>query len=212
MSIAQCAAAALLVFPQTTISTPLGAYPLPVVMVAVAGAETGGTWRDDAAGDAGYDTQYGTCDGFTSWGQYQIHNVHAAYLRKVTGSADPCAWAAWLYDPVHCATAAAVLLGSDPQAGLQAWSTWGNAYTPWAAGEGPWSTYLPDAQAAVTAAQGNIGGGGVSVSAPTVPPAVPIGAAIALLVGGVVAVEAGAFEAIEAAVRLRRQRRMEAAR
>ena len=133
MSLASVARAAVATFPDDAIDTPQGAYPLPVVMVAIAGAETGGTWADDTAGDCDFSgPSCGQCSfggsGATSWGAWQIHNSHATYLEQVTGSSDPCSWARWLFVPSNCAQAALAVLGSDPQAGLSNWSTWGRGY------------------------------------------------------------------------------------
>ena len=194
MSIAQCAAAAALVFPNVAVSTTAGSLPLPVVMVAIGGAES--TWNPAAAGDAGLDAQYGLCSGYSSWGWLQIHNVHAAYLEGVTGSTDPCAWATWLYDPVHCAQAALAVYQGQ---GLGAWSS----YT-----DGGWQANIGAAQQAVAAVRGAVGSGaGGVVGLPTVAPAVPLAAGIALVVGAVVAVELGAVEAVRSWARLRQERR-----
>lgn len=195
MSIAQCAAAAVLVFPASAVSTTAGSLALPVVMVAIAGSESVG-WHDQAAGDAGLDPQYGLCGGYSSWGLWQIHNVHATYLEGVTGSTDPCAWAAWLYDPVHCAQAALAVYQGQ---GLGAWSS----YT-----DGGWQTNIGAAQQAVASALSAVGSGaGGVVGVPTVAPAIPLAAGIALVVGGVVAVELGAVEAVRSWRRLRQERK-----
>ena len=192
MSIAQCAAAAVLVFPAAAVPTTAGSLSLPVVMVAIGGAES--SWNPAAAGDAGLPGP--SCAGYTSWGWLQVHSVHAAYLEGVTGSADPCAWATWLYDPVHCAQAALAVYQGQ---GLGAWSS----YT-----DGGWQANIAAAQQAVTAALAAVGGGaGGVVGVPTVAPAIPLAAGIALVVGGVVAVELGAVEAVRSWRRLRRERK-----
>ena len=51
MSIEQAAQAAVSVFPNTSVTTPYGTYSLRVVMVAIAGAESG--WDPTANGDCG---------------------------------------------------------------------------------------------------------------------------------------------------------------
>lgn len=140
MSIQDAALAALAVFAATTIQTPDGQYPLPVVMVAVAGAESG--WRNDARGDRGL-TDRPSCDGYTSFGLWQINTVHGAYLTQASGSSDPCRWAQWLYDPYHNAWAARALLGDRPQENLRHWTAWRT---------GAYRRYLLQAQAAVLAA------------------------------------------------------------
>jgi hypothetical protein len=138
MSIASAASAAVATFPWVNVTTPFGAYALPVVMVAIAGAETGGTYDDAAAGDFGLGGP--SCNGATSWGLWQIHNVHAQLLTQLSGSSDPCAWASWLSNAANCARAALAVYQSQ---GLGAWTTWN---------EGTYSGWLPAAQKAVTAA------------------------------------------------------------
>ena len=158
MSIASCAAAAVATFPNTSVQTTAGALPLPVVLVAIAGAES--TWRDNAQGDYGLDSLFGLCDGYSSWGLWQIHNVHASYLSQASGSQDPCAWAAWLYIPANCAKAALAIYQSQ---GLGAWST----YTG-----GEWQGYITQAQSAIASlppTQTGGGGGGAGSTAPSPP-------------------------------------------
>jgi len=168
MSVQQAAQAAVAVFPAgVRIATPRGTYSLRTVMVAIAGAESG--WNPTEAGDYGLDSQYGLCQGASSWGLWQIHNVHAAYLQRVTGSSDPCAWAQWLFDPVHNAEAAYSVYRSQ---GLAAWTTWQT---------GAYLGFLEAAQAAVQAAE--------AASAPTTPsgsggPAAAAGPASAGVLGG----------------------------
>lgn len=118
MAIQDCAAVALATFSNVPIRTPQGTFPLPIVMVAIAGAES--AWVDNSRGDYGLSGP--TCQGYTSWGLWQIHSVHSAYLTRVTGSANPCTWANWLYDPAHNAQAALAVLGSNLD--LEAWTTW----------------------------------------------------------------------------------------
>ena len=143
MSIASAAAAAVATFPDVQVATPYGTYSLPVVMTAIAGAETGGTFSDSAAGDPASDYPgVPECQGQTSWGLWQIHFVHASYLESVTGSSDPCTWATWLSTPINCARAALAVLG--PDVNLSAWTTWN---------EGTYSAWLAPAQQAVQAVQ-----------------------------------------------------------
>lgn len=151
MSIQQAAAAAVAVFPHTMIATTAGTLALPVVMTAISGAETGGTWDPSAGGDCGMGgPACGPClfggTGATSWGLWQIHNVHAPYLTQVTGSTNPCTWASWLADPIQCAHAAlAVLRGTN---GLNNWTTYQ---------DGSYRSYLPAATSAVAAAGAPVG-------------------------------------------------------
>jgi hypothetical protein len=139
MSVAQAAAAAVAVFPNVTVTTTAGPLPLPVIMVAIAGAESG--WNPTALGDYGYGGP--TCPtygGATSFGLWQIHNIHAAYLATLAGSSDPCVWIPWLFDPLHNAVAAYGIYRGP--IGLGNWTTYLN---------GAWRTYLPTATAAVAA-------------------------------------------------------------
>ena len=135
MSLVQCAAAAAGVFPGQSVSTTAGSLPLPVVMVAIGGAESG--WNVTARGDYGVGGP--NCGGYTSWGWLQIHGVHSAYLEAQTGSANPCVWASWLYDPAHCAAAALAVYQSQ---GLGAWSTYQ---------DGRWRQYVAQASGATQA-------------------------------------------------------------
>ena len=161
MSLAEAVAAAQGAFPWVTVGTSAGSLPLPVVMVAIAGAESG--WDPTARGDYGRDPGYGLCDGYSSWGLWQIHNVHAAYLTQVSGTSSPCGWAAWLFNPAHNAQAAASVWRSQ---GLTAWTSYTN---------GAWRQYLPAAEAAF----GQTAGGAAPSPAPapsaTVPGVVPAG-------------------------------------
>ena len=156
MALSDAVLAAQAVFGATPIQTPDGEHSLVAVMVAIAGAESG--WDPRCAGDAGLKGP--SCDGMalgrsvagaTSWGLWQIHNVHADFLRASTGSDDPCAWAEWLYDPVNNAKAALHVLGPDPGRGLQNWSTWGGRWAPAPAGHGRYRQHLAEAAAAVGA-------------------------------------------------------------
>ncbi len=181
MALSDCAAAAVTTFPAVPVQTSLGSIPLPVVMVAIAGSESG--WVDDAQGDYGLSGP--SCSGYTSWGLWQIHSVHSAYLEGVTGSTDPCAWASWLYHPLNCAQAALALSGPDPTAAQLAdiWTTFA---------DGSWAAHLEAAQAAVAAATGSAESGAESAgfSAPlsALAPAVGLGVlvAAALAAAGVV--------------------------
>lgn len=156
MSLTACATVAVATFPNRAVATTAGSLPLPVVMVAIAGAESG--WRDNAAGDYGLPGP--TCSGYTSWGLWQIHSVHSSYLLSVTGSYNPCYWAQWLYVPANCARAALSVYTSQ---GLTAWSTYN---------DGRWAANIAKAQAAVAAAgqpvAGSSGGGGSTPGGGTV--------------------------------------------
>lgn len=137
MSIQDAAAAALKYFsPGVTVATPDGTFPLPVVMVAIAGGESG--WRNDARSDYGlWDRP--RCSGYTSFGLWQINTIHSTWLRNATGSADPCAWAQWLFNPENNARAARALYDG---AGLKPWTVWNT---------GAYRKFLGQAQAAVAA-------------------------------------------------------------
>lgn len=145
MSLQSVAEAALEVFPPDPVSTPAGTLSLPVVMVAIAGAEsTFGTYNWGPAGAV-------ACQGHAYIGPWQISlQAHADWLRQQIGSQDPCAWAQWLLDPVHNAQAALAIYRAQ---GLRAWQTWTN---------GAWLKYLPQADQAIGAA---------SLSTPPAPPA-----------------------------------------
>ena len=130
-----CAEAALAVFGTSKIETPHGTYILPVVMVAIAGAES--SWIADQNGDKGLPGP--ECEGYTSWGLWQIHSVHSTWLTEQTKSTDPCVWARWLSDPANNAKAAVAIYEGQ---GLNAWTTYQT---------GAYLGYLPAAQAAVAA-------------------------------------------------------------
>lgn len=108
---------------------------LAIVMVAIAGAESG--YRLDARGDhlSIFDpwTQVRirpySCGGYTSFGPYQVHlPAHYPRLRELTGSSDPCVWAAWLFDPDNSARIAREIY--DRQ-GFSAWTAYNTgAYIP----------------------------------------------------------------------------------
>ena len=173
MSIAQAASAAATTFPFVNVVTPYGTYALPVVMTAIGGAETGGTFDPAAAGDYGLGGP--SCNGYTSWGLWQIHNVHASYLEGVTGSSDPCQWASWLSVPANCARAALAIYQSQ---GLGAWTTWQ---------EGTYSAWLTPALAAVTAAVGGSPASGSATVYTTAPSPWP------WLIGGGLVLAGGAL-------------------
>jgi len=135
------AAAVVKVFPTTAIQTSQGDLSLQVVMLAIAGSESG--WTVNADGDCGLGgPSCGSCSdesgGATSWGLWQVHNVHSAMLEKFTGSTDPCTWRSWLFDADHNAQAALAIY--DEQ-GLNAWTTWQN---------GAWAAHVATAKAALT--------------------------------------------------------------
>lgn len=143
---------------------------LPTLMVAIAGAESG--WVDDRAGDPG--TGPGSCGGYTSFGLWQIHlPAHASMLEQLMGSADPCAQAAWLAVPEHCARAALLVYQSQ---GLGAWTSWQT---------GAWRAYLPQAQAAIAQLEAGSGSSAGSGSGSGVPgqPLLPSAAWPAVVIG-----------------------------
>lgn len=141
MSIQQAAQAAQ-IFPDTTVSTSHGVLPLRVVLTSIAGSES--DWDATADGDCGLGgPACGTCSGdgqsATSWGMWQIHNVHSAYLAQQTGSSNPCIWRQWLFNPANNAKAALSIYQSQ---GLGAWSTYN---------DGSWAQHITDAQSALAA-------------------------------------------------------------
>ncbi len=167
MSLQECASVALARWGGRTIV----GVDLPTVMVAIAGAETGGTWRDDAEGDA-FGGQY-SCHGYVSEGLWQIEMAaHYPYLRSQTGSSDPCVWAEWLWIPAHCAAAADYVIGNTakdlPLWALHPWTTWWAAVENGAIvnlgnGKGAYLGYMDQARAAIDAITGS----------PTLPPPTP---------------------------------------
>lgn len=139
MSIQGATQVAQAVFPAVSVRTTAGTYPLPVVMVAIAGAESG--WNPNALGDDGLGGP--TCPTYgsaTSFGLWQIHNVHSAYLSRQAGSTNPCVWIPWVLVPAHNAQAALSIYQSQ---GLSAWSTYTN---------GAYRSNLSAAQSAVASA------------------------------------------------------------
>lgn len=159
MSIQQTAQAAVAVFPPSSITTSQSVLPLRVVMVAISGAETGGTWDPSAVGDPC--TAYPSlpcCQGGTSFGLWQIHTVHSAYLTRITGSSNACDWLAWLSTPKNCAIAAYNIYESQ---GLNAWSTYA---------DGSWTPHIAAARSAVQAAEQQASAPGIAaVVTPTRP-------------------------------------------
>lgn len=142
MSVQQAAAAAMAVFPGATIATSQGDLSLQTVMVAIAGAESG--WTVDADGDCGLGgPSCGSCSdesgGSTSWGLWQIHNVHSEMLTNYAGSTEACAWRNWLFNAENNAKAAFAIYEEQ---GLGAWSTWQS---------GAWAAHVSAAQQALSA-------------------------------------------------------------
>jgi hypothetical protein len=139
VSLADCAAQAVLQWDRET----------AITMVAISGAETGGAWNNDAAGDPWWnypgDPLYKTysCGGHTSWGLWQVNmRWHYPRLQDATGSSDPCVWASYLSNPGANALMAAEILAGQ---GLSAWSTYN---------VGAHLAYIAQATAAVDAALG----------------------------------------------------------
>lgn len=155
VSVAQVASQA---FGQQPISTPQGPVPLSTVMVAIAGAESG--WNPSNQGDYGLGTP--SCHGYTSFGLWQIHlpswGDTIQRLSSVSAS-NPCAQASWLYAPQNNAKVAATILGSNPQAKLTNWSTWGTygGTTP-PPGHGTYLQYLSSAERAMATANPSASG------------------------------------------------------
>jgi hypothetical protein len=120
-----------------------------VTAVAIAGAETGGRWNNDARGDpaSAYPDDplyaYYACEGYTSFGPWQINTRwHYDKLQAVTGSFLPCNWRDYLFDPYRNASIAHWLW---EESGWQPWTTYRlNLHR----------AYLAQAQAAVDAAIG----------------------------------------------------------
>ena len=167
MAILDVARAVVSVFPRATINTPQGAYSLWSVMVAIGGAETGGSWSNIDPGDplsiygnGGAAERPYSCDGYTSFSWPQV-NLPANWdkVQSLSGisGVDPCGQAHWLEDYTNAAKVALAIYRSQ---GLGAWATWGNRYTPYAAGHGPYLQYLSRAKQAVESPGVPTGGAG----------------------------------------------------
>lgn len=104
---------------------PLVGVEDAILLIAISFCESGG--NPDAAGDCGLPgPNCGPCtlggEGATSFGLFQVHLASwYPYLETMTGSQDPCTWAAWLKHPTNAARAAAHVLRTQ---GLGAWSTY----------------------------------------------------------------------------------------
>ncbi|MDA8118469.1 MAG: hypothetical protein M0Z85_00125 [Gammaproteobacteria bacterium] len=169
MSIQEAAGAAMSVFPGATIATSQGDLSLQTVMVAIAGSESG--WTVDADGDCGLGgPSCGSCSGesgsATSWGLWQIHNVHSEMLTNYSGSGEACGWRSWLFNAANNAKAAFAIYEEQ---GLEAWSTWQS---------GAWASHVGAAQDALTALSAAPGpsesaenGGSQAITAGTAPAA-----------------------------------------
>lgn len=203
MSAAVAASAALAFFPDATVQTTAGPLSLRVVMVAIAGAETAGTWSPRAQGDAlsiyrdgGASEAPYSCGGYTSEGLWQINMpAHYPYLESVTGSSSSCYWAQWLWSPQNNAQAALAVYRSQ---GLGAWTTYQ---------DGSWRSYLSQAQQAVAAAAPQ---GGQQPSTPSTgsvtlrAAAVPVLGTLGLSAIAIAAVGLGVGEEARAEVSARR--------
>ncbi len=185
MSIAQAAQVAVPAFGTGAVTTAHGRYPLAAVMVAIAGAES--AWNPAALGDYGLGgptcSRYGSA---TSFGLWQIHNVHAAYIGVQAGSTNPCVWIPWLLVPAHNAAVAASVYRSQ---GLAAWTTYQT---------GAWAAHLAAAQTAVNAVSAPVRTVSASGPGPNTPAAfattAPAGLGPWPWVGaGVVAAAAGGY-------------------
>ncbi len=144
MSLQGCAQAAAAVFPFVTVQTYAGTYSLPVLMVAIAGHESG--YQDAAAGDpASSYPGIPECGGMTSFGLWQIHSVH------MPAGDDPCAWAASLSAPPTNARYALALI--DPSNPYAASNGIGDAWQTTYYG-GYWQGHIAQAEAAVAQAVG----------------------------------------------------------
>lgn len=153
MSIEDAARAAVVLWTQ----------PDAIIMVAIAGAESG--WRNDAPSSSDVWGMPGeqpswrpySCNQVYSWGLWQIFMpMHYDKLQAATGSADPCYWAGWLKGPASNAHIADQILRTQ---GFTAWSTYNNL---------AYRAYLHDAEVAVAAAIGE-----VLPPAPPMPPPIP---------------------------------------
>lgn len=150
MSLQMAVAAAIRHFPAVLVATSAGTVDLRAVMVAIAGAETDGSWSGSAAGDplsiyrdGGAAEQAYSCGGKTSFGVWQVNlPSHAAMVAALSGipASNPCGQAAWLADFANAAKAAYAVYRSQ---GLGAWTTYQT---------GKYLHYLAKAQAAVSAA------------------------------------------------------------
>lgn len=203
MSIEEAARVAIAHFPDTPVETPSGVFSLPVVMVAIAGGESG--WRTDAVGDAVDRTQtqrYPACNGYYSWGLWQINiGANLPAVVKLGAPNTPCGAAEWLKVPENNARAAKAIYNSQ---GLGAWTVWKNQ---------SYLRYLSQAQTAVNQAkaQSGTGAGGTSSFSGIYFGALAEHAALALLgvaaigIGTVVLWRSGAFEAIRSLISPQRQ-------
>ena len=129
MSLQQAAQAVAQIFPDVMITTPQGTREsLQAVMLAIAGQESGwdATQHGDAVGAPNCSTCVPPdCQGYTSWGYFQIHfYAWQGYLKQVTGSDLPCDWASWLAIPLHSAQAGWYLYQT-------ALTQFGNGLQPW---------------------------------------------------------------------------------
>ncbi len=94
-----------------------------ITMVAIAGAET--NWQDepgDPMDQLQNPDQYApyACNGFTSWGQWQInYRWSASAIQELSGLSDPCEVSAWLLAIENNARAA---FNVWTRQGLGAWS------------------------------------------------------------------------------------------
>lgn len=141
-----CAKVAVQTFPNQTVQTPQGAVSLPVLMVAIAGHESG--WNAGAQGDYGLGSP--ACHGYTSFGYWQIHlPAWGSYLHQVTGSTNACTWANWLKVPANNARAAWYAWQQAARAFGAGWQPWSPDITG-----GVWTRYRAQAEAAVRAAGG----------------------------------------------------------
>ena len=179
MSLAQAAQAVAQVFPDVIITTPQGTREsLRAVMLAIAGQESG--WDAAAHGDAVGAPNCSTCvppdcNGYTSWGYFQVHFYSwQSYLKQVTGSDLPCDWASWLAIPVHSAQAGWTLYQT-------AQAQFGNGLQPWwpdvaggyasfphvTTSNPPYLKYLAQAKTALAALPTTTGSTGTSPSGTT---------------------------------------------
>lgn len=91
-------------------------------MLAIGAAESASFTQD--RGDRGLGNPAYQCDGYSSFGFFQVYaSAHYDKYKAWTGSDDPCAWYDWARDPEHAAFAASVIWKGS---GLGAWSTYKN--------------------------------------------------------------------------------------
>jgi hypothetical protein len=144
---------AVATFPAVPVPVGRQTVSLPVVMTAIAIAQSHGdaTIGGDRLGTCEYCTRP-ACGVYTSWGLWQIHlGAHIAYLEQVTHSTDPCTWAQWLQNPAHNAQAAWAILAPDGQIPASAVLI-ARLNGAWGGQAGNWQDYVSTSQLTLAAA------------------------------------------------------------